>query len=260
MKLNYKEFDNRELPTDTTFIIQHGLFGSSKNWISNAKELSKLGKVYTLDLRNHGDSPHSKDHSLESMSSDLLEFIQTHEINKPVVIGHSMGGLVGMHFAFANPTLLKGLVVVDIAPRPYTYDYKNELDALRIDVSHKNSRQEIDREMSKILADPFIRQFLQMNLEKLEQGYKWKVNVDALVNSSLRFSHEDVQYENQYLGKTLFIIGEKSEYVKQKDLELIKEKFPHSIVEIIKNANHYLHYFHSKEFIEIVSDFERTLI
>lgn len=254
MELNYREFgENRNI----SFIILHGLFGSSKNWITNAKELSGIGKVYTIDFRNHGDSPHSQDHTLESMVNDVKEFIYTHKIKKPILIGHSMGGLVAMQYAFMNSEDLKYLVVVDIAPRPYSFNYTSEFKALQIDVSHFLSRQKIDREMEKFLPDAFIRQFLQMNLEKLESGYKWKINVDALIAST--FSEKDVFLNSKYKGKTLFIRGEKSDYVTEEDLVLIKKRFPNATIRTIPNANHYLHYFHSKEFVQIITDFVRSL-
>ena len=54
------------------FVILHGLYGSSDNWVSIAKKISGRFTVFLPDLRNHGNSPHSDIHDYESMSSDLL--------------------------------------------------------------------------------------------------------------------------------------------------------------------------------------------
>ena len=252
MELSYREFGEN---TNISFIILHGLFGSSKNWITNAKELSVMGKVYSLDLRNHGDSPHSQEHNLESMVKDVREFVLTYRIEKPILIGHSMGGLVAMQYAFACPKDLESLVVVDIAPRQYSFDYANEFRALQIDVSKFQSRQKIDVEMAKILPDSFLRQFLQMNLEKSDNGYKWKINVDALSKAeSLNISF----FDKEYKGKALFIRGGESEYVTEEYIPLIQEKFPNASIQTIPSANHYLHYFYAKEFVQVVTDFVRS--
>ncbi|MBP7281348.1 MAG: alpha/beta fold hydrolase [Leptospiraceae bacterium] len=250
MKLFYREYPNQQRP----LIIIHGLFGSSKNWISNAKELNKLVYVYSIDVRNHGDSPHSETHTIDELVLDLKEFIDEHNIEKPILLGHSMGGLNALTFALKYPELIHSLIVVDIAPRSYRVNYEAEFNALGMNVSNFESRQKIDEEMAHILPDTFIRQFLQMNLEKIDTGYKWKLNVETLKKSenALNLNLAD---NMQFPKKCLFVLGEISEYINSKDLELINKFFPNSKIQTIKQAGHYLHYTHSKEFLEIVSKF-----
>ncbi|MBK8399313.1 MAG: alpha/beta fold hydrolase [Leptospiraceae bacterium] len=254
MKLFHRAYPNSNLP----LIIIHGLFGSSKNWISNAKELSKLTNVYSIDVRNHGDSPHADTHTIQELVLDLKNFIEENNIEKPILLGHSMGGLNALLFALTYPELIHSLIVVDIAPKSYQVNYESEFNALSMDVSNFESRQSIDDKMKEILPDSFIRQFLQMNLEKTETGYKWKLNINTLKNSqnalNLNLSHK-----NPFLKKCLFILGEKSDYIVPDDLDLIRKYFPIAKIETIKEAGHYLHYTHAKEFLEIVSNFIREL-
>src|SRR5512136_780582 len=75
----------------TPIIILHGLYGSSDNWLTIGKELSLDWEVYLVDMRNHGNSPHSDRHTYPLMKLDLLEFLDGREIEKSVLIGHSMG-------------------------------------------------------------------------------------------------------------------------------------------------------------------------
>lgn len=77
-----------------------------------------------------------------------------------------MGGLNALLFALTYPELIHSLIVVDIAPKSYQVNYESEFNALSMDVSNFESRQSIDDKMKEILPDSFIRQFLQMNLEK----------------------------------------------------------------------------------------------
>ncbi|MBE7413041.1 MAG: alpha/beta fold hydrolase [Leptospiraceae bacterium] len=235
-------------------IILHGLFGSSKNWVSIAKELSITNRVYTPDLRNHGDSFHSKTHNLRDMADDILRLMEINSIQNPILIGHSMGGLVTIIFSLLYPKKILLPIVVDIAPKNYPLDYKNEFACLKMDVSGYTSRELIDRDMEKIYTDSFIRQFLQMNLEKIDTGYKWKLNVETLENSRDAFKlnlDENIIYPN----KALFILGEVSEYVKKDESSIIKKFFSNAEISIIKGAGHYLHYTHQKEFIQIVKNF-----
>lgn len=86
-------------PVCGPIIVLHGLFGSSKNWLSVGDFLSQYADVYLLDLRNHGDSPHSSEHSIASMVEDIEVWVTKQKLEKPVILGHSMGGLVSMGFA-----------------------------------------------------------------------------------------------------------------------------------------------------------------
>lgn len=229
-------------------LILHGLFGSSKNWVSNGKVLTQYRKVYLLDLRNHGDSPHSDSHSLPEMVEDLREFVETLD-EKPDLLGHSMGGMVSSLHTLQYPELTRGLVVVDIAPRTYPVRFGAEFEALEMDVSRAGSRQEIDGRMSELLPDPFLRQFLQMNLEKTDTGYRWKIHVDALKRgreASLEFPNSPAEARNP----ALFILGEQSEYVLESDSALIRSRFPNVEIVTIPGGGHYLHYFQAETFLE----------
>jgi len=68
MKLHYREYGEGQ-----PMVILHGLFGSSDNWQRLGKELSNRYRVFLVDQRNHGHSPHSNDFSYELMSDDLDE-------------------------------------------------------------------------------------------------------------------------------------------------------------------------------------------
>ncbi len=67
------------------------------------------------DQRNHGKSPHSDTFNYLAMTDDLLELIESLELTKPILLGHSMGGKVAMRLAIENPEIVKRLMVVDIS-------------------------------------------------------------------------------------------------------------------------------------------------
>ena len=108
-------------------IIIHGLFGMSDNWKSLGEQFAKYYKVHLIDLRNHGRSPHDEDFNYDVMCSDLLEYMMDHNIQKPILLGHSLGGKVGMKFAFTYPKKIEKLIVADMAPRRYNTDFVQNL-------------------------------------------------------------------------------------------------------------------------------------
>lgn len=254
MKLSFKHYpflkgsENQKSIGD--IIILHGLFGSSKNWVTVAKALSEFGSVYTIDQRNHGDSPHSSEHSIQLMSEDLEEFFSDLQIKNPILLGHSMGGLVAMYFDFTHQGVLKALVVQDIAPRSYPFAYDNEIQSMLFSLDGFNSRTAIDQEMAKYLPDTFIRQFLQMSLDRLDTGeYRWKLNVAGLNQARRVFDHPFPEkiFSNTV---TLFLLGGASEYITEKDKLLIQETFSHLTMVSIPGGGHYIHYTHQKEYLE----------
>ena len=91
--LNYKKQG-----TGQPIIILHGLFGQLDNWQSIAKVLADEFEVVSVDLRNHGKSPHSKDFSYPLMAADVKKLVQKLGFEKIILIGHSLGGKVALQF------------------------------------------------------------------------------------------------------------------------------------------------------------------
>ncbi|HNS29942.1 MAG TPA: alpha/beta fold hydrolase [Tenuifilaceae bacterium] len=114
MKLFY-----REMGEGSPLVILHGLYGSSDNWVTIGRELAKDFRVILVDQRNHGQSPHSTQHTYPSMVDDLTELIDCLGLERINLVGHSMGGKTAMLFAHRYPHRAKSLVVIDIAPTGY---------------------------------------------------------------------------------------------------------------------------------------------
>ena len=98
------------------FVVLHGLFGSGKNWGSFAGSLKEDFQVWTLDARNHGDSPHADSMSYQQMAEDVVRFFDENELENVILLGHSMGGKTAMQVALRFPERVSCLIVVDIAP------------------------------------------------------------------------------------------------------------------------------------------------
>ena len=112
-------------------VILHGLLGSSENWRAVSKRLSRTHRIYGVDLRNHGQSPHSEIMTYPVMADDLREFFERKGISEAHLVGHSLGGKVAMQLATSYPDRVKKLVVVDIAPKAYPPSQRPILTALQ---------------------------------------------------------------------------------------------------------------------------------
>jgi pimeloyl-ACP methyl ester carboxylesterase len=246
MDLSYRALDGEGAP----IVILHGLFGSSQNWAGMGRRLVSLGRVFALDLRNHGDSPHAPTHSLSDCVGDLHEWVMAHTREPVRLIGHSMGGQVAMGFAIALPDLVSGIAVVDIAPRPYPADHAKELRALQTDIRGCRSRAEVDALLSPLLPDLHDRQFLLTNAVREREGFRWRLNVEALRTSTV--SSDFAEVSGRYEGEALLVACGRSGYIEKEDQVLMQRFFPGVRIQTIPEADHWPH-------ISAPTELERTL-
>lgn len=99
-------------PSDTTFVLVHGLGGSHLNWLQVAGGLSGLGRVVALDLPGFGRSPAAgRGTRVMDLRRSLARFIDEGASGRVVVVGNSMGGLIASLEAAVEPDRVTGLVL-----------------------------------------------------------------------------------------------------------------------------------------------------
>jgi pimeloyl-ACP methyl ester carboxylesterase len=102
-----------------TLLFLHGSGQTRQSWGRALEEAVKRGyRAISLDLRGHGDSDWSPDgkYSMDRFVADVRQAVE-HLGDPPIVIGASLGGLVGLLIAASPPPPLRALVLVDITPR-----------------------------------------------------------------------------------------------------------------------------------------------
>jgi len=252
MELYYQKLgDNGKI-----IIIIHGLFGSSDNWLSIGKALAETYQVYLIDQRNHGKSPHSPLWNYPIMAEDLHEFIQSHQLNNPILLGHSMGGKTAMEFVFSYPDIAQKLIVADIAPKAYPLHHQQILAGLQaINFDTLQSRKEADELLATYISEYGIRAFLLKNLYKNEQEkWAWRINLSVIV-AQIANVGESFSTDKTYDAPSLFVRGALSNYIKDEDFEEIFRYFPAARIETMQEAGHWLHAEKPQAFLEIVRNF-----
>lgn len=237
-------------------IIMHGVFGSGDNWQTLGRKWSDTYTVHLLDMRNHGKSPHSDEFSYELMSDDLEEYMDEHTIDQACIIGHSMGGKVGMLFSVLNESRVKKLVIADIAPKSYKPHHQKIIKALQaLDLENISSRGEAEDAFGAEIEEEGTRQFLLKSLYWKEKGkLDWRFNVSVIAREIKKVG--DALPPNAiFNGNTLFVRGGNSWYIEDEDKGMILEHFPEADLKTIDGAGHWLHAEKPKEFFERVSKF-----
>ncbi len=224
-------------------LILHGFLGMSDNWKTLGLKYANEGlQVHLIDQRNHGKSFHSQDFDYDHMANDLKAYIANHGLDRVMVLGHSMGGKTAMQFACDHPHLVRKLIVADIAPKYYPPHHQYIFEGLnQLDFGQIRSRGEADKQLSKHISEIAVRQFLLKNLHWVEKGkLGFRFNLEVL-STKMEEIGETISASDNYEGPTLFLRGDRSEYIVPTDIETIIQHFPAATLETIDNAGHWLH-------------------
>ncbi|MCX7861915.1 MAG: alpha/beta fold hydrolase [Bacteroidales bacterium] len=246
-------------------IILHGLYGMSDNWFSIAKQLSVNFHVWLPDLRNHGHSPHTDTHTYNEMAKDIYYFITQHQINEPVLIGHSMGGKVVLKMIELFPEVIKKAIILDIAPINYSQFSKHEINShthiieslLQLDINNLQKRDDADLLLQDKIKEPKLRSFLLKNLRRNEKNnFEWMLNLPVLKNNLTHIidGFENYNVNTSTLTSIFFIKGELSNYIRKEFLPVIHQFFPQSQIFSIPHSGHWIHHDNPVHFIRLLKE------
>lgn len=250
MRLFFQEYGQ-----GSPLVILHGLFGSSDNWHTLSRALAPHFKVYALDLRNHGRSPHSDVFHYEAMANDVLEFFHNQGLPPAFVIGHSMGGKTAMRLALDHPGLFGRLVIVDVAPKEYPRHHDEIFDALAgLDLNKVTVRKEIDAALSEAIPSQVTRQFLLKNLKRDQNGrFVWKMNLEVIMMNYDKMN-SPIESDTPFTKPTLFLRSTTSGYIGTEDYPMMGRLFPNLAV-VDLEVGHWIHVEAPDRFTAIVLDF-----
>tara|TARA_R110002051_G_scaffold316104_1_gene395319 strand:- start:1931 stop:2701 length:771 start_codon:yes stop_codon:yes gene_type:complete len=238
-------------------VILHGFLGMSDNWKRLGNQYAENGyEVHLIDQRNHGKSFQSNEFNYDLLVEDLKDYMIFHTLDKAIILGHSMGGKTAMQFACTYPEKVKKLIIADIAPKYYPPHHQIIIDALnKIDLEKLASRNDADEILTRYIKDFGTRQFLLKNLYWVEKGkLDFRFNLKVL-SDKMEEVGENISTTASFNGPTLFLRGDKSEYIAIEDYTTIKRHFPSAEIKVIDKAGHWLHAENPKQFFEYSFDF-----
>jgi len=248
--------DQNDSKDPVAVVALHGLFGSMENLGMITRLLKDEYSVYGLDLPNHGRSPHVADASLAAMAAMVIDWMDSVGLASAYFLGHSLGGKVAMELALRYPDRADGIMVADIAPVTYPRRHDDVFQAFAaVDLANLNSRGDADKAMQPFVNEPSTRSFLLKNLEKSDGRWRWRVNLDALIDNYNGFIKANTSDQAPYSKPVLFIKGEKSNYILPQYTQATLALFPEADVKIINDTEHWLHAEKPELFTRIVKRF-----
>jgi esterase len=237
MILNTRAQTAQNLHNNSPILLVHGLFGSLDNLGILARDLISTHDVLQVDMRNHGLSPRSAEMNYPAMAQDLLDTLDHHQVEKAIVIGHSMGGKAVMALTALAPERVEKLVAIDIAPVDYHVRRHDEIFAAinAVTEAGASSRQQAAAVMREHLNEEGVIQFL---LKSFVDG-EWRFNVPVLWE---QYPHI-VGWETvpAWDKPALFIPGGNSPYVTEAYRSELLAQFPQARAHVIAGAGHWVH-------------------
>ena len=249
--LAYREYGQGE-----PLVILHGLFGSGRNWQTIARHLADHYRILTVDLRNHGDSHWLPTMSIDDMAGDLNDLLNRLDLSEATILGHSLGGKTAMWFALTKPRRVAKLIIVDIAPVAYAHSFMPQIEAMRaVDLRDRQRRAQVEEALAPAIEDVALRKFLAQNAINTAEGLKWRINLAAIAASMGNILGFPDLVGKVYSGPTIFISGEKSDYVGPEHVPVITEHFPEAEFAVIPGAGHRVHADQPGLFLDRLLDF-----
>lgn len=100
---------------DLPVLFVHSLCGNSTYWSAQLEHLRHTRQAVAFDLRGHGRSqaPADNDYSLDSLATDIDAVVDCIGLDRFVLVGHSIGGSVALHYAGLRPQRVAGLLLLD---------------------------------------------------------------------------------------------------------------------------------------------------
>jgi esterase len=249
--LAYSEFGH---PDADPLIILHGFFASSRNWKYIAEKLAARQRVFVVDVRNHGVSPHHPVMDYPSMAKDVRRFMEQRGLSHANLLGHSMGGKIAMWLALNDPAAVDKLIVADIAPVTYSHSFEKTISALkRLPLKSLSNRKQAEEILAETIPDLSYRQFLLQNLILSGSHYQWRVNLDIFERMAPNITaFPGISEMLAFKKDSLFIAGEDSNFVEE---GAIRPLFPNAQLIMLANAGHWLHVQQPESFVMAVQNF-----
>ena len=237
-------------------VLLHGLFGAAQNWGAIQRRLAARHRVLALDLRNHGASPRAPVMNYPVMAADVAETLAAARALPAAVVGHSMGGKVGMAMALARPEAVTRLAVADIAPVAYPPALRGYLDAMRILPLHPGlTRREADAALAAAVPEPGIRAFLMQNLRFERDPPAWRLGLEEIAAAMPAIESFPDFPGSHYDGPALFLAGERSGYIRAEHEARIRALFPAARLATVPAAGHWVHAENPQGFLALLEPF-----
>ena len=214
-KISYNCWGEKSKPG---LIFVHGGMAHADWWNFITPYFLKTHRVIAMNLGGMGDSDWRKEYSTETWGLEIEGVCKKEKLKKPIIIGHSLGGMCGVYAASIMKKNLYGLVIVDTAilppsDKPPKFDFK--IRANKIYKSLKEIKSRFRLVPGQIDALEYIMDYIaEKSIKKNKGGWTWKFDPNYMkIFNSESFLERQAVYRNKLKGlkcRVAILRGEKS--------------------------------------------------
>ena len=242
-------------------LLLHGGNQSSHSWDLVSLHLADRFHVYALDQRGHGDSEWNRelDYSIDAMVGDAIAFIADQKMERPIVVGHSMGGRVTLTLALQQPELVKALVVVDIGPEITAEGAKAIHNFVSHNVEFDDLEQFLDNveKYDRFRTRAHIARTVKYNMLRRADGkYVSKVDHRRVPTPFAELTLDDVK---NLPFPVLVVRGAESNIFAPDAAVRFADALAHGQLVTVPNCGHNVHSCNTKGFLDAVGPFLAAL-
>lgn len=247
IKIHYETGGN---PSGEPIFMVHGNFASWRWFEPTLKRLKKSPfRGLAVDLPGFGDSSNpEREISIENYAKELESFINTFDLEKINLVGHSLGGAVCMKYALNNRDKINKLLLIDPAPADGLSTPEEYYPALE---SYRHNRGLLKQALSGMLVsgDP----------DKLLN----KLTDDALLMDARAFGGNARALEkynfmdqiSELKCPVLFLVGEKDSLITEKLLQPTLDKLQNAKLKVLENVGHAVNVEDPDRFVKLMTEF-----
>ena len=228
----------------------HGMFSDHTSFNKVSPRIAAALPTHPLillDMRNHGASPYTTRHIYPEIICDIQRTVQ-HLAGgeQSIFVGHSMGGIGLAATALFNHDMVAKLVVADVSPVPYTdrrdnFELIDYLSTINIGPGGLLHKADVESRLIADNATPVIKRFVLTSIRFPTHGPPtWKFNLPILHNDIQNMMDYRIPECKPYEGPTLYIRGNRSDYMRPEHLPETTRLFPNAVI-VDANGGHFVH-------------------
>jgi N-formylmaleamate deformylase len=235
-----------------TVIIVPGITSPAITWGFVGERFGLHYDTYILDVRGRGlsDASDELDYSLDAQAVDVLAFTQAMGFKRYAIVGHSMGGRIGVRVARTQPAGLTRLVMIDPpvsgpGRRAYPSKLPWYVDSIRL------AREGIDKEGMRAFCPTWTDEQLQLRAEWLHT-----CNERAVITSFEGFHADDVHVDLPKVAvPAMLMVAGRGDVIRSEDIDEIRQLMPSVQVSHVPNAGHMIPWDDEEGFYEAFGNF-----
>jgi pimeloyl-ACP methyl ester carboxylesterase len=116
---------------DPPYVFVHGWTCDRSYFAPQVEHFSPRHRCLSVDLRGHGQSDKPEgEYPIADYADDVAYLVEKLGLDRPIAVGHSMGGITVLQLAASHPDKVRGIVMVDPAPLVFPPELRGPVEAI----------------------------------------------------------------------------------------------------------------------------------